>query len=222
MLDIVARVCRERGATLIVGAGSNDTASTARELRDLAAWPEVSAALTVVPYYTRPSEDGRDRALHQAGRGQPGPADRLQHPLPHRPGPERARRCCELASVPGIAGVKHAVGAVDQDTVVLMAGPRRTTSRCSRATTCSRHRCSRSAPRAASSPPRTCAPREFADLIAAWHSGPAGAGPRAWTPARPAVGGAVRRAQPGRRQGRAARPGPDPEPGGAAAAAARQ
>jgi len=54
VLDICARVCRERGATLIAGAGSNNTASTARSLHDLAAWPDVSAALTVVPYFTRP------------------------------------------------------------------------------------------------------------------------------------------------------------------------
>jgi 4-hydroxy-tetrahydrodipicolinate synthase len=49
---------RERGASLIAAAGSNDTAGTVQALRDLAAWPEVSAALTVVPYYTRPSQDG--------------------------------------------------------------------------------------------------------------------------------------------------------------------
>src|ERR1700752_2594714 len=42
VLDIAARVCRERGARLIAGAGSNDTAGSALELRDLAAWPEVS------------------------------------------------------------------------------------------------------------------------------------------------------------------------------------
>src|SRR6516162_3842765 len=48
VLDIAARVCHERGATLIAGAGSNDTAGSVRELRDLAAWPAVSAALTVV------------------------------------------------------------------------------------------------------------------------------------------------------------------------------
>ena len=58
VLDICAGVCRERGATLIAGAGSNDTARTVQALQDLAAWPEVSAALTVVPYYTRPSQDG--------------------------------------------------------------------------------------------------------------------------------------------------------------------
>jgi 4-hydroxy-tetrahydrodipicolinate synthase len=32
------------------------------------------------------------------------------------------RTLLQLAAVPGIVGVKHAVGAVDQDTVLLMAG----------------------------------------------------------------------------------------------------
>src|SRR6185437_9021985 len=41
VLDVCARVCREYGTALIVGAGSNDTAGTVRALRDLAAWPEV-------------------------------------------------------------------------------------------------------------------------------------------------------------------------------------
>ncbi|HTU05204.1 MAG TPA: dihydrodipicolinate synthase family protein, partial [Trebonia sp.] len=58
VLDICAGVCRQRGATLIAGAGSNDTAGTARAVADLAAWPDVAAALTVVPYYTRPTQDG--------------------------------------------------------------------------------------------------------------------------------------------------------------------
>src|SRR5580693_6376087 len=58
VLDICARVCRERSATLIAGAGSNDTRASALALAELKAWPEISAALTVVPYYTRPSEQG--------------------------------------------------------------------------------------------------------------------------------------------------------------------
>src|SRR5215469_16522642 len=37
VLDIAARVCRERGVALLAGAGSNDTAASARELADLAA-----------------------------------------------------------------------------------------------------------------------------------------------------------------------------------------
>lgn len=121
VLDIAARACRERGATLIAGAGSNDTAGSARELRDLAAWPEVSAALTVVPYYTRPSEEGvvahfTRLALHS-------PVPLIVYNIPYRTGRVlSAQTLLRLAAVPGIAGVKHAAGAVDQDTVLLMSG----------------------------------------------------------------------------------------------------
>ena len=121
VLDVAARVCRERGATLIAGAGSNDTAATARELDDLAAWPEVSAALTVVPYYTRPSEEGVVAHFTRLAVGSPVPL--VVYNIPYRTGRSLGvRTLLELAGVPGIIGVKHAVGAVDQDTVLLLAG----------------------------------------------------------------------------------------------------
>jgi 4-hydroxy-tetrahydrodipicolinate synthase len=120
VLDIAARVCRARGATLIAGAGSNDTAGTARELDELAAWPEVAAALTVVPYYTRPSEDGVIAHFTRLAAGSPVPL--LVYNIPYRTGRVlSAGTLLRLARVPGIAGVKHAVGAVDQDTVLLLA-----------------------------------------------------------------------------------------------------
>jgi 4-hydroxy-tetrahydrodipicolinate synthase len=49
---------RHQRDTLPAGPGSNDTRASAQALAELKAWPEVSAALTVVPYYTRPSEQG--------------------------------------------------------------------------------------------------------------------------------------------------------------------
>lgn len=121
VLHVVARVCRERGAVLIAGAGSNDTASTARELRDLAAWPEAAAALTVVPYYTRPSEEGVIAHFTRLAANSPVPL--IVYNIPYRTGRSLgAATLLELARGPGILGVKHAVGAVDQDTVLLMAG----------------------------------------------------------------------------------------------------
>jgi 4-hydroxy-tetrahydrodipicolinate synthase len=121
VLDIAARVCRERGAVLIAGAGSNDTAGSARELCDLAAWPEVSAALTVVPYYTRPSEEGV--VAHFTRLAAQSPVPLIVYNIPYRTGRVlTARTLLRLARVPGIAGVKHAAGAVDQDTVLLMSG----------------------------------------------------------------------------------------------------
>jgi 4-hydroxy-tetrahydrodipicolinate synthase len=120
VLDIAARACRERGTVLIAGAGSNDTAATARELDDLAAWPEVSAALTVVPYYTRPSEEGVVAHFTRLAAGSPVPL--IVYNIPYRTGRVlSAETLLRLARVPGIAGVKQAVGAVDQDTVLLLA-----------------------------------------------------------------------------------------------------
>jgi 4-hydroxy-tetrahydrodipicolinate synthase len=122
VMDICARVCRERDATLIAGAGSNDTASTARALQDLAAWPEVSAALTVVPYFTRPSEDGVVAHFTRLAAGSPVPL--IVYNIPYRTGKVVGwQALCQLACLPGIAGVKHAVGGIDQDTVMLMANP---------------------------------------------------------------------------------------------------
>ena len=121
VLDICARVCRERGATLIVGTGSNDTASSAQALQDLAAWPEVSAALTVVPYYTRPSEEGV--VAHFTRLAADSPVPLIVYNIPYRTGRVLSgQTLLQLASVPGIVGIKHAVGAVDHDTVMMMAG----------------------------------------------------------------------------------------------------
>jgi 4-hydroxy-tetrahydrodipicolinate synthase len=121
VLDICAGVCREHGAILIAGAGSNDTASTVQALQDLAAWPEVSAALTVVPYYTRPTEDGVIAHFTRLAADSPIPV--LVYNIPYRTGTYLSGQALrELARIPGIAGIKHAVGGIDQDTLTLMAG----------------------------------------------------------------------------------------------------
>lgn len=120
VLDICSRACRDRGATLIAGAGSNDTAGTARELHDLAAWPEVSAALTVVPYYTRPSQEGV--IAHFARLAADSPVPLIVYNIPYRTGTILSTQTLlQLAGVPAIAGVKHAVGAIDHETVLLLA-----------------------------------------------------------------------------------------------------
>jgi 4-hydroxy-tetrahydrodipicolinate synthase len=121
VLDICAGVCREHAAILIAGAGSNDTASTVRALQDLAAWPEVSAALTVVPYYTRPTPDGVIAHFTRLAADSPVPV--LVYNIPYRTGTYLSGQVLrELARIPGIVGMKHAVGGIDQDTLTLMAG----------------------------------------------------------------------------------------------------
>ena len=120
VLDVCARVCRERSAALIAGAGSNDTRASAEALAELAAWPEVSAALTVVPYYTRPAQDGILAHFTRVAADSPVPV--LVYNIPYRTGASLSSETLrELAAVPGIVGVKHAVGGIDHDTVMLMA-----------------------------------------------------------------------------------------------------
>jgi 4-hydroxy-tetrahydrodipicolinate synthase len=120
VLDIIALVGKERNGTVIAGAGSNDTQASARALRELTAWPEVSAALVVVPYCTRPSEAGVVAHFTQLAAASPVPL--IIYTIPYRTGQtvgwQALRR---LAELPGIAGVKHAVGGIDEDTVRLLA-----------------------------------------------------------------------------------------------------
>src|SRR3954470_2438393 len=54
----VARVCGERGADLVVGAGTHASGEPIRRHEALAAVPGVSASLAVALYYVRPSEAG--------------------------------------------------------------------------------------------------------------------------------------------------------------------
>jgi 4-hydroxy-tetrahydrodipicolinate synthase len=80
----------------------------------------VSAALTVVPYYTRPSEEGV--VAHFTRLAADSPVPLIVYNIPYRTGRVLGvQTLLRLASVPGIAGVKHAVGAIDHDTIMLMA-----------------------------------------------------------------------------------------------------
>ncbi|HEX6450859.1 MAG TPA: 4-hydroxy-tetrahydrodipicolinate synthase [Trebonia sp.] len=121
VLDTCARVARERGVPLIAGAGSNDTAGSVAALRDLSAWPEIVAALTVVPYYTRPTEEGV--VAHFTRLAAESPVPLLVYNIPYRTGRALSgETLLRLAAVPGIAGIKHAAGGIDAATMTLMAG----------------------------------------------------------------------------------------------------
>jgi 4-hydroxy-tetrahydrodipicolinate synthase len=120
VLDIIAGVGQERNGTVIAGAGSNDTQASAQALRELTAWPGVSAALVVVPYYTRPSEAGVVAHFTELAAASPVPL--IIYNIPYRTGQTVGWRALRrLAERPGIAGVKHAVGGIDEDTVRLLA-----------------------------------------------------------------------------------------------------
>lgn len=59
--EVCARVCRERGAALTVGAGASGTRAAEDSLTRLKRWPEVGAALVTVPAFVRPRRPGCSR-----------------------------------------------------------------------------------------------------------------------------------------------------------------
>jgi 4-hydroxy-tetrahydrodipicolinate synthase len=108
VVDVIGRVCLEKGAPLIVGAGRHH--------------PAAVAALHVVPPFVRPGEDGVVAWFERVGRESPLPV--LVYHIPYRTGQhlsvDALRR---LAALPGVAGVKYAVGGIDADSVALLADP---------------------------------------------------------------------------------------------------
>ncbi|GHE32877.1 4-hydroxy-tetrahydrodipicolinate synthase 2 [Streptosporangium violaceochromogenes] len=122
VVEVCAKACRERGATLIAGAGSSDTRASAEALRALKDQPEVKAALVTVPSFVRPSEAGV--LAHFTALAEQSPVPIVVYNIPYRTGqPVGAATLRRLGELPMVAGVKHAVGSVDQDTVALLADP---------------------------------------------------------------------------------------------------
>ncbi|MFF5217649.1 dihydrodipicolinate synthase family protein [Micromonospora sp. NPDC000442] len=116
VVDAIAGVCREHRAALLVGA------HTAAELRALAERPEVTAALCLVPPFLRPGEEAV--LAHYARLAEDCPVPLVAYHVPYRTGQQLGvgtlRR---LAGLPGLVGVKHAVGGIDADTIALLTDP---------------------------------------------------------------------------------------------------
>ena len=118
IVNTCAEVCGEREVALIVGTGSNSTADSERAVAALD--PRATAALTVVPYYTKPSQRGIVEHFRRLAAASPVPL--VIYNVPHRTGrPLDVETLRELAELPNIAAFKHAVGAVDETTVAWMA-----------------------------------------------------------------------------------------------------
>jgi 4-hydroxy-tetrahydrodipicolinate synthase len=121
VIECVAGVCAGRGGELIVGAGTNDTRATIARHEALAGVAGVRASLAVVPYYVRPSEEAIVRHFQLVAERSPVPL--LLYNIPYRTGRGLgAQALLDLAATANIAGVKQAVGAVDADTLELLAG----------------------------------------------------------------------------------------------------
>jgi len=127
VVRICAAVSRERRVPLLVGAGSNDTAGTVRALDELGAQsgvlgaqPDATAALVVVPYYTRPTEAGVVAHFEHVADRSPVPI--VLYNVPYRTGQQLGwESIVRLAEHPRIVGIKQAVGAVDTETARLLA-----------------------------------------------------------------------------------------------------
>ena len=115
-----ARVCADRGAELIVGAGTNDTRTTIERHEALASVPAVVASLAVVPYYVRPSEAGI--LAHFQAVAERSPVPLITYNVPYRTGRGLgAAALLELAATDNVAGLKQAVASLDADTLTLLA-----------------------------------------------------------------------------------------------------
>lgn len=116
VVDLIARVCRERSARLLAGAG------TAEAVRALRGRPEVTAALSLVPPFLRPGEAGV--VAHFAALAAVSPVPLVVYHVPYRTGQHlSAGAIRRLAGIDGVAGVKYAVGGIDADTIELLADP---------------------------------------------------------------------------------------------------
>ncbi|TYB48745.1 dihydrodipicolinate synthase family protein [Actinomadura chibensis] len=118
VLEVCRAVSIQHGTPLIVGAGTMGTADTIREARERA--PLADALLVVVPYYLRPSDEGV--VDHFAAVGAAVDVPLLPYNIPYRTGKHlSAETLVRLLSLDCVAGMKHCPGAVDHDTLALLA-----------------------------------------------------------------------------------------------------
>ncbi len=121
IVAVVARVAADRGAALMVGAGTNDTRTTIARHEALAEVEGITASLAVVPYYVRPSEAAIVAHFQAVAARSPVPL--VLYNIPYRTGSGLgAAALLELAGTDGIVGLKQAVNGLDADTLRLLAG----------------------------------------------------------------------------------------------------
>lgn len=119
VVDTCAAACRDAGRRLMIGVGSNSTASTIEEAVEFEASHRATALLVVVPYYTRPSAAGIVEHFSAVAAAVRTP--RVVYNVPYRTGRSiDVDLLLALASIPGVIGVKQAVGALDADTLDLL------------------------------------------------------------------------------------------------------
>jgi 4-hydroxy-tetrahydrodipicolinate synthase len=120
VIAICADVCADRDAVLIVGAGTYNTRETIARHQALADVPGARASLAVVPYYVRPSEAAI--VAHFQAVAERSPVPLILYNIPYRTGRGLGSAALlELAHTENVVGVKQAVGAIDVDTLRVLA-----------------------------------------------------------------------------------------------------
>jgi 4-hydroxy-tetrahydrodipicolinate synthase len=116
VVDVTARACRERRGQLLVGANTREA------LRELADRPEVVAALSLVPPFVRPGEEGV--LAHFTRLAADSPVPLIVYDVPHRTGQYLSADTLQrLAAVSGVVGLKYAPGGINADTIALFDDP---------------------------------------------------------------------------------------------------
>lgn len=123
--DVVATCAKQISGTdveLIIGAGTNSTATTLERMDEFAQF-NPNAFLIVTPYYVRPSQEGIiAHFLSAAEKAKEIGSDVMLYNIPARTGRNvSSESLLTCASHPNIAGVKQAVGSLDDDTLNLIA-----------------------------------------------------------------------------------------------------
>ncbi len=121
VVDACSAVCVARDAQLIVGAGTNSTATTIESVQSFADVPGLSGVLIVVPYYVRPSEAGIVAHFRAVADASPVPV--VLYNVAFRTGRNlSAAGVLEAATHPNIVGIKQAAAGLDLDTLELLRG----------------------------------------------------------------------------------------------------
>jgi len=119
VVEVCAGACVAAGKPLMVGVGSNCTRSTIDDVAALEGTPALAAVLIVVPYYTRPTPAGIIDHFQAIAAASASPI--VAYNVPYRTGRGLdADALLELTGMPGIVGLKQAVGALDHDTLELL------------------------------------------------------------------------------------------------------
>ena len=119
VVEVCASACAAAGGLLMVGTGSNSTRATIETTQELCRIAGVSAALVVVPYYTRPSNSAIVEHYRIVAAESPVPV--VAYNVPYRTARGlTASDILAIAAFDNVVGLKQSVGCIDADTLAVL------------------------------------------------------------------------------------------------------